>query len=178
MSLTHLHTCFLWADSLNCLANTDSWGTLKTRLIPGHWQTGLKGTFAEKIRLSKFLWSQASQGEGWLFIWCYIATHEFLWEDHGRGPSSCEHLWPSKVMSWEKAQQTVLWNSHWRHFEEFVHILISHLCLGLFFLVALSHKVPPELWRFDWTRITTSQAQWGLNVEGPGGCIPPTYPVF
>lgn len=99
----HLHTCFLWADSLNCLANTDSWDALKTRLIPGNWQTGFRRAFAEKIRVSKFPWSQASHGEGWLFIWFCIVTPEFLWEDHGRGPSSCEHLWPPKVMSRDKA---------------------------------------------------------------------------
>lgn len=99
----HLPTCFLWADSFNCLANTDSWDTLKTRLIPGNWQTGFRWAFAKKSRVSKFPWSQVSHGEVWLFIWSCIVTPEFLWEDHVRGPSSCEHLQPSKVMSRDKA---------------------------------------------------------------------------
>ena len=39
-------------------------------------------------------------------------------------------------------RQTVLWISHGRLSEQFLHILSTHLCLTLFFLVSLSHQPP------------------------------------
>lgn len=50
----HLYTCFLWADSFICLANTGSYAALKMRLSPGNGQRGIRNVSAKKSRVSKF----------------------------------------------------------------------------------------------------------------------------
>lgn len=55
---SHPHTCFLWADSFICLANTGSCAVLKTRLSPGNWQRGFGSASEKKNRASKLAWSQ------------------------------------------------------------------------------------------------------------------------
>lgn len=52
------------------------------------------------------------------------------------------HDLPISCQETRLRRQTVLWDSDWRLLEQFLRILSSHLCLVLFFLVALSHEPP------------------------------------